>query len=171
MIASRLRAAASLVAAVGMLAAVTTGCSSGEPAASATSPSTTATSTAAQQTGDCIRLIMAVDLAGGSHDSTETVECDTKHHGEVVLADPQFFSGDEELPGEDELALRTDAVCADAMETYSGKRPEQTSYRMMVLYPSEATWEGGDRSLTCIAVAYDMEFDAFAEVEGSIRAA
>ncbi len=136
-----------------------TGCSSGEGGE--------ASPAAALKVGDCVQLAIA-GQGGADAGSLATVDCAAPHQGEVVLASDGFFAEDAQLPPEQRLQSLADTACTDAMVTYSGTGPQEASVRMSYLYPTSATWESGDRRLTCIAVAYDAEADGIAETTGSL---
>jgi hypothetical protein len=116
--------------------------------------------------GQCVRL------AGDTPQSPslDTVDCTSPHHGEVVLADEQFFEVDE-LPTQDQVAAAGDAACAQALQIYAGPAGQESGLQMSYTYPTQETWEQGDRHLTCIAIAYDMVTQTPSDIVGSIRAA
>lgn len=120
---------------------------------------------AALQVGDCLRL---VDGAGEASGSLDEVACAEAHAGEVVLASEQFFAEDAELPPEERLQRLADTACEDAMQRYSGMSSSQAGVRMSHLSPSEATWQEGDRSLTCLAVSYDAGSGEIVDVTGTL---
>ena len=149
-------------------AAVLGGCSSG--GASADSSPSADPDVASLALGDCVRMVQGIDTSGNeTQSSLEVADCAKNHHGEVVLADGQFFTSDKDLPADEQLVAKSEAACAQAMYDYTGHKLEDTSFRMSYLYPTDASWATGDRKLTCIAWAYDEDFGSVAEVTGSIR--
>lgn len=119
-------------------------------------------------TGDCLEL---VDGADGEAGSLAQVPCEEPHAGEVVLAAAGFFAEDPQLPADDRLQSIADTACEDAMLTYSGQSSAEAGARMSYLYPTQETWDDGDRSLTCIAVAVDPATGDIGEMTGSFAAA
>ncbi len=117
-------------------------------------------------------MVQSVDLEGNpASTSLETADCADNHHGEVVLADEGFFAPFDQMPADADLVAKSEAACAQAMYDYTGRKLEQTSFRMSYLYPTTDTWDSGDRKLTCVAMAYDEEFGSLAEGTGSIHQA
>ena len=117
--------------------------------------------------GDCLNL---VDGAAGGAGSVSAVPCEDPHAGEVVLAAGAFFAEDEQLPTEDRLQVIADTACEDAVVSYSGRSSTAAGVRMSYLHPSAERWDGGDRSLICIAVAVDSASGAIGETTGSLAA-
>lgn len=144
--------------------AVVLGACSNQPDGS-TAPSPTA-DPAGLVLGQCVRLAGDTPQAP----SLDTVDCQAPHHGEVVLVDEQFFGADE-LPTADQVAAAGDAACAEALRVYAGPSGQEAGLRMSYTYPTQDTWEQGDRHLTCIAIAYDMFKQTPVDIDGSIRAA
>lgn len=159
--APRIGAAALLAATV----AATAGCSSGGAGAEAAAPTGPAAAPVALDLGDCVRTVLRPEGR-----TLDEADCESSHHGEVVLASDEFFASDDELPSEARLVRIADTACVDAMKSYGGKPIEQTPYRMSYLYPTQQTWDEGDRKLTCVAIAYDTQFDTLLDVTGSIKA-
>lgn len=104
--------------------------------------------------GDCVQV--PEDMA--EVESVDTVSCDEPHGGEV------FFVTD--LPGDDDapypfISLEENAFeqCAPAFEAYTGldyfDETASGDYDVAWLAPTRASWDDGDRGLTCIATAID----------------
>jgi hypothetical protein len=93
--------------------------------------------------GDCI-----AEIPDSSRVFTvQTVGCDQSHAGEVfaVLTMPE---GD--FPGQAAIE-EYQSRCEPELASYSPAAMEDTSVGLYVLYPTEETWERGDRAVTCIA--------------------
>jgi hypothetical protein len=140
--------------------ALVTGCSGDDSPSDSAAPSFA--------TGDCLELVDGTDGEAGS---LAQVPCEEPHAGEVVLAAAGFFAEDPQLPTEDRLQSIADTACEDAMITYSGQPSTEAGVRMSFLYPTQETWDDGDRSLTCIAVVVDPATGDIGETTGSFAAA
>jgi hypothetical protein len=117
--------------------------------------------------GDCLNVIDGVDGEAGS---VATVPCEEPHAGEVVLAAAAFFAEDGQPPAEDRLQVIADTACEEAMVSYAGQSSAAAGVQMSYLHPSQESWEAGDRSLTCIAVAVDATTGGIGRTTGSLAA-
>jgi hypothetical protein len=93
--------------------------------------------------GDCL-----ADIPDGSRVLTvKTVSCDEPHAGEVfaVLNMP-----DGDFPGQAAVERFSDG-CGPALNTYAPAIVGDPSIGVYVLYPTQDTWDQGDRAVTCIA--------------------
>lgn len=104
--------------------------------------------------GDC------VDLAevSGPFDEIEELprrDCDEPHDAEVYLIDDVSIDTDE-YPGDPELTAEIEDLCTGAaFEDYTGGTFGRSSLEFFFLYPTEESWEFGDRGFTCMAVSAD----------------
>lgn len=93
--------------------------------------------------GDCLAEIPDT----GTVLMVKTVDCAQPHAGEVfaVLTMP-----DGDFPGTAAVEEYQNR-CAPALARYSPSSITDDSVQLYVLYPTPATWAGGDRAVTCIA--------------------
>ncbi|WP_260761675.1 DUF4190 domain-containing protein [Mycobacterium sp. SMC-4] len=93
--------------------------------------------------GDCLAEIPEGDRVL----RVQTVDCAQPHAGEVfaVLTVP-----DGQFPGDAAIAAYHEQ-CGPALESYSPAAVTDDSVQLYVLYPTEQTWDDGDRAVTCIA--------------------
>lgn len=93
--------------------------------------------------GDCLK-----DIPGDTRVLTvQTVACEESHAGEVfaVLQMPEGT-----FPGQPAIDKYADK-CSPELQTYSPDAMTDDSVQLYVLYPTQETWEQGDRAVTCIA--------------------
>jgi len=76
-----------------------------------------------------------------------TVDCNQPHGGEVytVLTMP-----DGDYPGASAID-EWQNKCPEELQTFSPEAMEDDSVGVFVLYPTQETWDQGDRAVTCIA--------------------
>jgi Domain of unknown function (DUF4190)/Septum formation len=96
------------------------------------------------QTGDCLptlpggeELVLDVDKVG----------CEQPHIGEVFASIPILGS---EFPGYQAMEDYQDQ-CATALAGFSPDAMADDEISLYTLYPTEVTWQQGDRTMTCIA--------------------
>ena len=89
------------------------------------------------------------------------VDCDTPHDNEVFAN--QDLTGSE-YPGREQVQNRADAICLENFSSYVGIAYEDSIYNVGSLFPSEDTWDVGDREVICFA--YDLSLEA---ITGSIN--
>lgn len=75
------------------------------------------------------------------------VDCGQGHWAEVFYVEEA--SGDEFSPS---LAQHATEVCDREFEPYVGAHFSQTLYDPSPMYPTEASWEVGDRQIVCLLV-------------------
>ncbi|UFU02696.1 septum formation family protein [Ruania suaedae] len=78
------------------------------------------------------------------------VECSAPHRFEVFA---QERLSDEEYPGEEDVMARGEEFCRDALLTGLPDEVDMASIVYRTISPSPATWEAGERTLTCIVGA------------------
>ena len=119
--------------------------------------------------GDC------VDGSAFSADSTgeateaQVVDCAAAHDGEVVGVITYTEGPEAAFPGDDQVAAYADEQCAIAFEAYVGVAYGSSPLSMVSLWPTEASWSGGDREAVC--VAFDPAAQLTATVAGSAAGA
>jgi Septum formation/Domain of unknown function (DUF4190) len=101
------------------------------------------------QVGDCI------ETTPGDYANVKTlpkVSCDKPHEGEVYAL--LQVSGDT-FPGQTALRDEYDKQCESALGTYSPKAAADSAYQIYVLYPTQQTWDKGDRRVACLTITTD----------------
>jgi hypothetical protein len=93
--------------------------------------------------GDCIKDIPTDALIA----TLPTVDCKEVHGGEVyaVLTMP-----DGEYPGADTIN-EWQNKCPGELDGYAPDAKQDPSVAVFVLYPTQQTWDQGDRAVTCVA--------------------
>lgn len=99
------------------------------------------------QTGDCLKTIPSGDWVL----SIDAVTCDQPHTGEVFAT---IVIPDGDYPGDSVIASYQDQ-CGPAMAEWFPEAMTDDSIGLYLLYPTEETWQAGDRSVTCIATTDD----------------
>jgi hypothetical protein len=89
---------------------------------------------------------------GLAQDQDQIVECGTPHDGEIV-AHLTFPAPEAEapFPGADQLRAFGDPECQAALSEYTGLALPQLDVAAILLFPTEATWADGDRTILCAA--------------------
>lgn len=154
---NRTRARLSLAALVVTGAVTLSGCSILDQFAPASVPARdAATGEVTQQTdnADVFQVRVGDCLNTGALDaSTEitdvpVVPCAEPHDDEVYHA---FELADGEFPGEDAILAEADATCVAQFAEFIGLAYEQSTLDYWPMYPTEGSWENGDREVLCIA--------------------
>jgi hypothetical protein len=95
--------------------------------------------------GECVDALVP---DGEEVTDLPVVDCEGEHLGEVVGA---FDVADAETwPGLEAHEAQADAECAPAFAVYVGRSYEESRFEMSYLYPTEASWAGGDPQIVCI---------------------
>jgi len=93
------------------------------------------------KTGDCFKELPK------TASSVTVVDCQEPHSAEVIAV---FMLPDGDFPGEaavEEYKRRCDPALAD----YAPDAVDDPAVRVLKRFPDEASWDIGDRSVTCIA--------------------
>lgn len=90
------------------------------------------------------------------------VDCSEPHDNEVYYS---HLIADGAYPGLDTVTAEADAVCADQYEVFLGLPYEESTLEVGYFYPTETSWDGGDREILC------MIFDPAGQVTGSLAGA
>lgn len=107
--------------------------------------------------GDCFNEVDADEVT-----DLPVVPCDTSHDYEYFHV-VQLPDGD--LPDEDALDEATQRECIPAFEDYVGLPYEDSKLGVSTLYPTQGSWDDGDRELQC--VLYDPEGSMTGSAKGS----
>jgi hypothetical protein len=117
----------------------------------------------------CSSTVLKLDV-GTCFDDPETfeqvedvpiVECDVPHDNEVIAN--QDLTGND-YPGVEQVENRATQICYDNFSDYVGISYEESIYDIGWLYPTEETWDAGDREVICFA--YHLDFE---KITGSIN--
>ena len=105
-----------------------------------------------REAGDC------VDLPGDNDAFIEELprrDCDDPHDAEVYAINDLTTDADD-YPGDDVVAADTERICrGDAFERYVGTEVESSRYGYYYLFPSDESWEQGDREYVCMVISTD----------------
>jgi hypothetical protein len=93
--------------------------------------------------GDCVN-----DLpTGTSVDKGIGVPCTSPHQYEVFA---ETFLGDESTTVPKDMRHQAHVFCLDEFEKFVGITFDDSALEMEALFPSKASWEGGDKEITCL---------------------
>jgi Domain of unknown function (DUF4190)/Septum formation len=99
--------------------------------------------------GECIETTPA-EMANVK--TLPKVSCDKPHEGEVYALLP--VSGDT-FPGQTALRDEYEKKCVSGLDSYSPKAAADSAYQIFVLYPTQQTWDQGDRRVACLTITPD----------------
>ena len=106
------------------------------------------------EVGDCVDL----EAISGPSDVVERLprrDCAEPHDAEVFLIDDTAVDSDE-YPGDASLTAEIEERCTGrAFEDYTGGTYGDSSLDYFFLYPTEESWDAGDRGFMCMAVSVD----------------
>ena len=108
--------------------------------------------------GSCLNGL----ASGGAAPAVRSVNCATGHDGEVIGTNVDARAG--AYPGQDALVAAAEAPCLTAFAGYVGRDYAHSAIEMIVLVPTDVTWQKGDRTIDCVAVSKDGS-----NLTGSIR--
>ena len=98
------------------------------------------------KTGDCIAESPA---DGADVARLPKVSCDKPHEGEVYAM--IRVSGDS-FPGQSAIRDEYEERCLSALESYAPSAANDPRVTNFLLYPTQKTWDQGDRDVACIAI-------------------
>ncbi len=101
------------------------------------------------QVGDCIET-MPADNARVVR--MPKVSCTTPHEGEVY---DQIRVVESTFPGQPALESEYQARCRLSLMSYAPNAASGSDVGIYLLYPTQATWDNGDRDVVCIATTTD----------------
>ncbi|HTO01429.1 MAG TPA: septum formation family protein, partial [Microthrixaceae bacterium] len=101
------------------------------------------------EVGQC--LPEGAQVEGTRAQKISTVDCREDHRYQVfavVGLDPP----NNDWPGEKVVTLNAERLCVDAIETSTGRKPQDTPNDVELLHidPTEDSWRGGDRDVECL---------------------
>jgi hypothetical protein len=120
--------------------------------------------------GDCVR-VPSSSLSEGREEveALHAAPCDQPHSGEVVAVDDDFFGQFSSFPGEETLLEYVEEHCIDQLDTYTGTSYDSSTFDVVQLVPSSASWRQADRGITCIGLTLDASLENVLDTTGSIR--
>jgi len=100
--------------------------------------------------------------------SIPVVPCAEPHASEVFKA---FFLHGSEYPGERSIFDEADTTCETAFEGYVGIPYADSIMSISYYTPTEASWNNGDREVSCILYEWDLDAEAGVDIVGSLEGA
>jgi hypothetical protein len=100
------------------------------------------------EVGDCFADIPKVEEEV-IYNSIDTVSC-SEPHGAEIYAVVGLPEGD--FPGDEAVLAQAVEVCGAEFEGFVGLPYEESVLEFSYLYPTEESWDAGDRSVTCSVV-------------------
>jgi hypothetical protein len=101
------------------------------------------------KTGDCIAETPA---DGANVRRLPKVSCDEPHEGEVYA---MIRVSGSTFPGQAALQNEYEQRCMSALEAYAPDAANDPGTSSFLLYPSQQTWDRGDREVACLAITRD----------------
>ena len=101
------------------------------------------------QIGDCLND----GDASGVVSKVPIVSCDEPHDSEA------YDSGnldDGDFPGDDAVKQAAEQLCGPSFTTFIGLPYDESAYDYSYYFPTEQSWDSGDREVMCIAYADDL---------------
>lgn len=108
------------------------------------------------QVGDCLNDATAAETV----ETIPTVPCSEPHDSEIYAS--IIMSGDT-FPGTEAVIAEADAACLDAFPGFVGIDYADSIYFFSYYFPTEGSWEGGDREILCTI------YDEAGQVTGSLQ--
>jgi hypothetical protein len=104
------------------------------------------------EAGDCVDTPDGPTPEDGIEELPER-DCDEPHDAEVYLVEDITLDG-EDYPGEERVNAAVEEVCVgQGFEDYIGIPYVDSIYGVYTLYPSDQSWDLGDRSAVCMVVS------------------
>lgn len=98
------------------------------------------------EVGDCLNTagLSSVDQVS----DVPVVPCTEPHDDEVYHA---YEVADGEFPGEETIESDAMTTCQEEFASFIGVAYEESALDFWPMYPTEGSWENGDREVLCIA--------------------
>jgi len=106
--------------------------------------------------GDCLNDSTATETV----ETVPTVPCPEPHDSEIYAS--IIIEGDT-FPGAEDVLAEADAACLDAFSGFAGVEYADSKYFYSYYFPTESSWEGGDREILCTI------YDEAGPVTGSLQ--
>ena len=112
--------------------------------------------------GDCLNDASE----SGDVSTVPVVDCDKPHDSEVYAV---ITMDSTDYPGDDAVVAQANDNCRAEFESFIGVPAAHSRYMFNALYPTEDSWNGGDREILCrVALVTDGEIQ---KVTGSLKGA
>jgi hypothetical protein len=111
--------------------------------------------------GDCLND----EGVTGDIATVPIVDC-TEPHDSEIFASIQMDDGD--YPGESEAVTFADEQCYDEFEDFVGLSFDESIYTYSTFYPTQQSWDVGDREILCSITHIDENGDTV-KIEGSLE--
>ena len=99
--------------------------------------------------------------------SVANPSCDESHDNEIFATfdfDADQFPAGAEYPGGDAVVAEAEEGCFPLFEDWVGVPSDETSLHYGSYFPSEESWDDGDREILCLA--YDLNGPVTGTLEG-----
>lgn len=133
--------------ALGVLAAGVLGCDSAERDDTGEIVSAGSVSAFAIRVGDCFNAPTGDEFA-----SLDAVPCDETHDAQVYTAFDYPAEDDDGFPGIDAFETYAADPCLADFERFVGIAFEDSRYDVRTMYPTDLSWQKGDREILCFLV-------------------
>lgn len=100
--------------------------------------------------GDCFSVPDAAADAAAQVGEVKLVGCDQPHENEVFALRNHPGGFGEPYPGEDQVSGWAEDNCRPQFDAYVGTDYTRSRYYFTTLYPTQESWDHGDREVICI---------------------
>lgn len=111
--------------------------------------------------GECVSFDVELTDEPSEVGELPILDCTEPHDGEVYFI--HSFEGDE-YPAD--VLTTADEVCFNEFESYVGAPYETSSLDIQYLYPTESSWDLGDREVVCIVVPLEGQLSEVVKGSG-----
>ena len=111
--------------------------------------------------GDCLND----NAKEGDISALPVVDCEKPHDSEIYAS---VVLDDGDFPGDEAIKDTADQSCYDEYETFVGIIWDDSKYNFATIFPTEDSWNGGDREVLCRIVLAD-EDGTIHKVTGSLK--
>lgn len=111
--------------------------------------------------GDCLND----GAESGDVSTVPIVDCKEPHDSEIFAS---IKMDDGDYPGESEAASFADEECYDEFEDFVGLSYDESIYSYFTYYPTQQSWDVGDREVLCSVTNIDENGDTV-KIEGSLE--
>ena len=111
--------------------------------------------------GECVNEASVTEEGEQEIGALPVVDCSEPHFGEVYHT---VELADEEYPAD--VVSQAEEACYDAFADYVGIAYEESIYYFTATYPTQGSWDLGDRQIACLLVGETGE-----ELTGSLEGA
>ncbi|WP_382304528.1 septum formation family protein [Herbiconiux sp. UC225_62] len=100
--------------------------------------------------GSCLLGVSATGDGDQQFTPPDVVPCEQAHDAEVVFVGAVDEAGSgPDYPGASWLSDAAAAQCTPSVSEFLGVAWDQSGYTLQTVYPSEGSWDAGDRALSC----------------------